>query len=427
MWFFTHVWILPAVMAGSFLLILLFGKRLPFKGAEVGITAVSICLLFALATAFNWATWGADSPTVSASAPAEQVEATELGALAEVPDQCSNVVTELREGEGGGATEAAPAGGGTAPAGEGAAPAAVSGTGETAAPVLGSAPSAGGKEEETVTRPVVRCVDWVETAGESLITWGTQIDGLSVMMIVVVTIISLLVHIFSTDYVHGDRRYTHYFAFLSLFTGSMLFFVLSQSTLQMIVGWELVGVCSFALIGHWWEEKPNSDAALKAFLTNRVGDVGLLVGMIILFFAAGQSFSIMDVNILAQEGEIRHVVLLAASVCLITAVMRHNDATSSTPCRISPSWARMLMSRIENDFPAAKNNTIMPTSRPTSPTRLVRNALSAASELGFSSHQWPISANEQTPTSSQPTIICRVLCESTKKSIEPVNRDRNAK
>ncbi len=321
MWFFTHVWILPAVMAGSFLLILLFGKRLPFKGAEVGITAVSICLLFALATAFNWATWGADSPTVSASAPAEQVEATEVGALAEVPDRCSNVVTELREGEGGGATEAAPAGGGTAPAGEGAAPAAVSGTGETAAPVLGSAPSAGGKEEETVTRPVVRCVDWVETAGESLITWGTQIDGLSVMMIVVVTIISLLVHIFSTDYVHGDRRYTHYFAFLSLFTGSMLFFVLSQSTLQMIVGWELVGVCSFALIGHWWEEKPNSDAALKAFLTNRVGDVGLLVGMIILFFAAGQSFSIMDVNILAQEGEIRHVVLLAASVCLITAVM----------------------------------------------------------------------------------------------------------
>jgi NADH:ubiquinone oxidoreductase subunit 5 (subunit L)/multisubunit Na+/H+ antiporter MnhA subunit len=58
----------------------------------------------------------------------------------------------------------------------------------------------------------------------------------------------------------------------------------------MIVGWELVGVCSFALIGHWWEEKPNSDAALKAFLTNRVGDMGLLVGVIILYFAAGKSF-----------------------------------------------------------------------------------------------------------------------------------------
>ena len=70
----------------------------------------------------------------------------------------------------------------------------------------------------------------------------------------------------------------------------MLFFVLSENILQMIVGWELVGVCSFALIGHWWEEKPNSDAALKAFLTNRVGDMGLLIGMIILFFAAGRTF-----------------------------------------------------------------------------------------------------------------------------------------
>ena len=96
---------------------------------------------------------------------------------------------------------------------------------------------------------------------------------------------SLLVHIYTTDYVAGDRRYTHFFAFLSLFTASMLFFVLAQNTLQMIMGWELVGLCSFVLIGHWWEEKPNSDAALKAFLTNRVGDVGLLVGMIILFFA----------------------------------------------------------------------------------------------------------------------------------------------
>ncbi len=101
----------------------------------------------------------------------------------------------------------------------------------------------------------------------------------------------------------------------------MLFFVLSENTLQMIVGWELVGVCSFALIGHWWEEKPNSDAALKAFLTNRVGDVGLLVGVIVLYFAADRSFSILDINILATEGGIRQTVLLAASLRLITAVM----------------------------------------------------------------------------------------------------------
>jgi NADH-quinone oxidoreductase subunit L len=89
----------------------------------------------------------------------------------------------------------------------------------------------------------------------------------------------------------------------------------------MLVGWELVGVCSFALIGHWWEEKPNSDAALKAFITNRVGDVGLIIGVIVLFFGAGQTFSIIDINIAATEGAMSHGTLLLASVCLTAAVM----------------------------------------------------------------------------------------------------------
>ena len=86
------------------------------------------------------------------------------------------------------------------------------------------------------------------------------------------------------------------------------------------LGWELVGVCSFALIGHWWEEKPNSDAALKAFLTNRVGDMGLLVGMIILFWSAG-SWSIVDINVAALNNEIGQSTLLIASLCLTAAVM----------------------------------------------------------------------------------------------------------
>ena len=113
------------------------------------------------------------------------------------------------------------------------------------------------------------------------------LDGPAVMMLLVVTLISLLVHVYSTDYVRGDSRFTHYFAFLSLFTASMLGLVMSFSLLQLLICWELVGLCSFVLIGHWWEEKPNSDAALKAFITNRVGDVGLICGVIILFFAAG--------------------------------------------------------------------------------------------------------------------------------------------
>jgi NADH-quinone oxidoreductase subunit L len=82
-----------------------------------------------------------------------------------------------------------------------------------------------------------------------------------------------------------------------------------------------VGVCSFALIGHWWEEKPNSDAALKAFLTNRVGDIGLMIGVIVLFFGAGQTFDILDINTKANTGQISHNLLLIGSLCLIAAVM----------------------------------------------------------------------------------------------------------
>ena len=153
------------------------------------------------------------------------------------------------------------------------------------------------------------------------ISIGTLVDGQSVMLLFVVTFISLLVHVYSTEYVKGDRRFTHYYAFLSLFTASMLFMVLSSSTLQLIVGWELVGVCSFALIGHWWEEKPNSDAALKAFLTNRVGDIGLLIGMTILYFAAGRSFSIPVINEMAVNGDISKGTLQIAGLCLMAAVM----------------------------------------------------------------------------------------------------------
>ena len=152
---------------------------------------------------------------------------------------------------------------------------------------------------------------------------GILVDGLSVMMLFVVTFISLLVHVYSTDYVHGDIRYTHFFAFLSLFTASMLMLVISATTVQFITSWELVGVCSFVLIGHWWEEQTNSDAALKAFITNRVGDIGLLIGMIILFFTAGhgETFNIRQIDIAAASGTVSHTALLVASLCLLAAVM----------------------------------------------------------------------------------------------------------
>ena len=106
------------------------------------------------------------------------------------------------------------------------------------------------------------------------------------MLLLLVSFISLLVQIFSLEYLRGDRRYTHFFAALTLFSAGMLVMVLAENMVQLILGWEIMGLCSFMLIGHWWEEEANSRAALKAFFTVRVGDIGLLVGTAILFFGA---------------------------------------------------------------------------------------------------------------------------------------------
>src|SRR5918911_47678 len=133
--------------------------------------------------------------------------------------------------------------------------------------------------------------------------FGMNYDFLTAVMFVVVTSVSLLVQIYSTGYMHDDSRYTWFFAALSLFTSSMLFLVIANNLLQMLVGWEGVGICSYFLIGHYWEERENSSAAIKAFITTRVGDVGFLFGIFALFLLA-HTFNITQLNHLAEEGEI---------------------------------------------------------------------------------------------------------------------------
>ena len=292
----TSAWIIPALMALSFALILAVGKRTPGKGHWIGIAFVSVSFVLSLVTAGQW---------ISRT---HHTAHTQVEAWSGVDPECSTAAAALGVDGTGGASHGSD---------EHAAGAAL---GSAHGRSVGVAVAEEGESEEHLSQPVVECVRWF-TSDSVDVTVGTLVDGQSVLMLVVVTFISLLVHVFSTDYVAGDRRYTHYFAFLSLFTASMLFFVLAENTLQMIVGWELVGVCSFALIGHWWEDKPNSDAALKAFLTNRVGDVGLLVGVIALFFEAGNRFSILDINVAANNGTISHTMLLISACCLITAVM----------------------------------------------------------------------------------------------------------
>ncbi len=123
----------------------------------------------------------------------------------------------------------------------------------------------------------------VVNVGDMHIDLGIKIDNLTVIMLFVVNLISMLVHIFSIAYMKGDIRYNRYFAYLGIFTFSMLGIVLTDNLLMMYIFWELVGLSSFLLIGFWYEKKSASDAAKKAFLANRIGDIGMFIGILILF------------------------------------------------------------------------------------------------------------------------------------------------
>ena len=147
---------------------------------------------------------------------------------------------------------------------------------------------------------VIRTITWWDSGPYSF-QLGQHIDGLAVMALVLVSFISTLVQIYSTEYVAGDRRYTHFFASLTLFSAGMLAMVLAPDMVQLILGWEIMGLCSFLLIGHWWEEAANSKAALKAFFTVRVGDMGLLVGTAMLLAIFG-TLSIQEINESAAAG-----------------------------------------------------------------------------------------------------------------------------
>ncbi|MCX8010621.1 MAG: proton-conducting transporter membrane subunit, partial [Ignavibacteria bacterium] len=123
----------------------------------------------------------------------------------------------------------------------------------------------------------------VPIIGQLSINLGIMLDNVTVLMQFVVMLISFVVHLFSHQYMHGDVRYTRYFAYLGIFTFSMMGIVLTHNFLMMYVFWELVGLSSYLLIGHWYEKKSASDAAKKAFIVNRIGDIGFFIGILILY------------------------------------------------------------------------------------------------------------------------------------------------
>jgi NADH-quinone oxidoreductase subunit L len=150
---------------------------------------------------------------------------------------------------------------------------------------------------EPESRDVVqRVFTWITSGPDLSIPFALRLDPLSAVMILVVSGIGSLIHVYSTAYMHEetDREYARYFSYLNLFAAFMLVLVLASTFVVMFVGWEGVGLCSYLLIGFWFQKKSASDAGKKAFIVNRIGDWGFILGVLLIFVRFG-SFDFQDV------------------------------------------------------------------------------------------------------------------------------------
>ena len=168
----------------------------------------------------------------------------------------------------------------------------------------------------SVEQPLLQKVSWLSLPGLS-VDMGVYIDPISAMMLVVVTLVSFLVQMYSIGYMHGEEGFGRFFAYLSLFAASMLGLVLAVNFVQMFVFWELVGLCSYLLIGYYFHKISAREAAKKAFITTRIGDFGLLMGILFLQILFGtldfQQLGLAVPTYVAQNG----TVLLTGVALLI--------------------------------------------------------------------------------------------------------------
>ncbi|MGE0680617.1 MAG: NADH-quinone oxidoreductase subunit L [Candidatus Binatia bacterium] len=156
---------------------------------------------------------------------------------------------------------------------------------------------------------------WIDS-GTLHVDFALRVDQLSAMMILVVTGVGFLIHVYSTGYMAHDEDVARYFAYLNLFTTSMLLLVLGENLLLLFVGWEGVGLCSYLLIGFWYTDDEKASAGKKAFIVNRVGDAGFLLGMFLLFWTLGEhnvwtlSFSEIQQHVSSIPVDVATVVCL---------------------------------------------------------------------------------------------------------------------
>ena len=157
---------------------------------------------------------------------------------------------------------------------------------------------------------------WIETAGgQTVLAWGVRIDPLSVVMVGLVAFVALAIQVYSWEYMAQEPRFGWYFAAQALFAASMLALVLADNLLFLYIAWELVGLCSYLLIGFWYEKRSAAEAAKKAFITTRLGDVGLLVGILLLFKTTG-TFDMTTIFHAVETQALSGGVVTAAAVLI---------------------------------------------------------------------------------------------------------------
>ncbi len=157
---------------------------------------------------------------------------------------------------------------------------------------------------------------WIKSGNNFEVSFGYMLDPLSAIMILVVTGVGFLIHVYSIGYMSHDKSFSRFFVYMNLFMFSMLTLVLADNFLLMFVGWEGVGLCSYLLIGFWFHKKSATDAGKKAFIVNRIGDFGFLLGMFIIFWQVG-SLNFVDVVADSPAAFAEHIGLLTVACLLL--------------------------------------------------------------------------------------------------------------
>ena len=158
-------------------------------------------------------------------------------------------------------------------------------------------------------------IDWLR-AGDAVLTWGMWIDPITLTMVGLVTAAALGIQVYSWGYMAHEPRFTWFFAVHSLFAASMLALVMADNLLLLYIAWELVGICSYLLIGFFYDRRPAAEAAKKAFITTRIGDVGLLIGILLLFRETG-TFELSAIFAALEQGALSEGVVTGAAVLML--------------------------------------------------------------------------------------------------------------